>query len=209
MGISTSLAKWILSFSAHIHHHLCLSHQAPPLLQSQTSSLCSRTPPGQWGKPKNNKQDTCYQIFHKDNYNIDGIHQDNPGKRLLSILLRLAVSSVRKWFSTNLHTDFTLFPEENTLQPLLNLNVLLFRWYKTTKCTVWVFLPKCSLRTFSFTLLKIKTMVFYLHPWTYPNKGPVTKVVDGAKEPELVEEKIGSCHGALVWMRQRKHKNMF
>lgn len=41
-------------------------------------------------------------------------------------------------------------------------------------------------------------MTFDLYPWTYPNKGPVTKVVDGAEEPKLVEEKIGSCHSALV-----------
>lgn len=33
---------------------------------------------------------------------------------------------------------------------------------------------------------------------TYPNEGPVTKVIDGAEKPELVEEKIRSCHGALV-----------
>lgn len=41
--------------------------------------------------------------------------------------------------------------------------------------------------------------MFCVHPWTYPNKGPVTKIVDGAEEPELVEEKIGSGHCALVW----------
>lgn len=44
--------------------------------------------------------------------------------------------------------------------------------------------------------------------WTYPNKGPVTEVVDSAEEPKLVEEKIGSCHSALVWRGQRKHKNI-
>lgn len=34
-------------FSAHIRHHLCLSHRPPPLLRSQTSSPCSRRPPDQ------------------------------------------------------------------------------------------------------------------------------------------------------------------
>lgn len=37
-----------------------------------------------------------------------------------------------------------------------------------------------------------------LHYWTYPNKGPVTKVVNGAEEPKLVKEKICSGHGALI-----------
>lgn len=34
-------------FSARIHHRLGLSHRPPPHLQSQTSSLGSRTPPDQ------------------------------------------------------------------------------------------------------------------------------------------------------------------
>lgn len=34
---------------------------------------------------------------------------------------------------------------------------------------------------------------------TYPNKGPVSKVVDGTEEPKLVEEKIRPGHNALVW----------
>ena len=46
--------------------------------------------------------------------------------------------------------------------------------------------------------LKIKVMTVYLRLWTHPNERPVTKVVDGAEEPELVEEKVGSCHGALI-----------
>lgn len=58
-------------------------------------------------------------------------------------------------------------------------------------------------------LLLFSLMTLYLHPWTYPNKGPVTKVVDCAEEPELVEEKIGSCHSALVWKGQRNHKKTF
>ncbi len=65
-----------------------------------------------------------------------------------------------------------------------------------------------ELSTVIVTLLKIKMMTFYWRPWTYPNKGPVTKVVDGAEEPELVEEKIGPGHNALVWKGQRKHKNI-
>lgn len=54
---------------------------------------------------------------------------------------------------------------------------------------------------------KTKT-TFSFHLWTYPDKGPVTKVVDGAEEPEFVEEKIRPCHGALIWKRQEKHKNI-
>lgn len=37
-----------------------------------------------------------------------------------------------------------------------------------------------------------------VQPWTHRNKSPVTKVIDGAEEPEFVEEKIGSSHSALV-----------
>lgn len=46
-----------------------------------------------------------------------------------------------------------------------------------------------------------------VQPWTYRNKSPVAKVIDCAEEPEFVEEKIGSCHGALVWKRQGKTEN--
>lgn len=52
--------------------------------------------------------------------------------------------------------------------------------------------------------LLIETVTLSPHPRTHPNEGPVTKVVDCAEEPELVEEKIGSCHDALVWRGQRK-----
>lgn len=34
---------------------------------------------------------------------------------------------------------------------------------------------------------------------TYRDEGPVAEVVNGAEEPELVQEKVGSCHGALIW----------
>lgn len=47
-------------------------------------------------------------------------------------------------------------------------------------------------------LLKIKTVTFYLQPRTYPNERPVAEVVDGAEEPELVEEQVGSRHSAFV-----------
>lgn len=33
---------------------------------------------------------------------------------------------------------------------------------------------------------------------SYPDEDPVSKVVDGAEEPELVQEQIGACHRALV-----------
>lgn len=65
LQVESQPPQCILILSAHIHHHLCQSHRPPPPLRSQTSSPCSRTPPDQWGKPKNNKQSTYYLIFHK------------------------------------------------------------------------------------------------------------------------------------------------
>ena len=37
---------------------------------------------------------------------------------------------------------------------------------------------------------------------TYPDEYPVSKVVDGAEEPELVQEQIGARHHTLVWNTQ-------
>lgn len=62
-----------------------------------------------------------------------------------------------------------------------------------------IFTNSKNIWTFHSTKNIITT--YHLCHWTYPDKDPVTEVVDGAEEPELVEEKIGSCHNALVWKK--------
>lgn len=47
--------------------------------------------------------------------------------------------------------------------------------------------------------LRGDALLFATFTLTYHDKGPVAKVVNGAEEPELVQEKVGSCHGALIW----------
>lgn len=59
---------------------------------------------------------------------------------------------------------------------------LLFKKYKITKFT------EKSLTGIPGRIEMM--MASYLHHWTYPNKGPVTKVVNGAEEPKLVKEKV-------------------
>lgn len=72
-------SKQLLTFSAHIHHHSCPSHQLPPRLRSQTSSLCSRTPPGQWGKPEYNEENSHEGHFQNDHL-INRIHTQQREK---------------------------------------------------------------------------------------------------------------------------------
>lgn len=48
-------------------------------------------------------------------------------------------------------------------------------------------------------LQRRRSFVRHILELTYRDKGPVTEVVNGAEEPELVQEKVGSCHGALIW----------
>lgn len=51
-------------------------------------------------------------------------------------------------------------------------------------------------------------MAFYFPHWTYPDEGPVPEVVDGAEEPELVQEQVGSCDDALIWKGHREHTHI-
>lgn len=44
----------------------------------------------------------------------------------------------------------------------------------------------------------MQTVTSHSYLWTYSNKSPVPKVVDGAEEPELVKEKIRPCDSALI-----------
>lgn len=69
-----------------------------------------------------------------------------------------------------------------------------------------LFFPLKNIKQFRTQKQKPELWNWFL--WTYPDKGPVTKVIDGAEEPELVQEKIGSCNSALVWKGQRKHRNI-
>lgn len=45
------------------------------------------------------------------------------------------------------------------------------------------------------------------HPqdtWTYPKKGPVTKIVGSTEEPELVKEQVRPGDSALICKEQMK-----
>lgn len=56
----------------------------------------------------------------------------------------------------------------------------------------------------TYTVKYEKVTCSCVHAWTYPNEGPVPKVVDGAEEPELVEEEVRPGYSALVWKTQQR-----